>query len=318
MSQFCTSCGSALTEGSAFCTACGARQPSGAPRAMPAPGPAPAAAQAPSPQRGSPVIKILAAVFGVIALGTVIVMGNCFYIAYRLKNTAKQYSAVLNEARTPSQPNPASGSAMPDLAGAMTRLGDSIQKPTSSLHVSFKKASSDGFTYSLEADVSPHSVTGQETDTRPQSKTGSMESGGTTVFPRNATGVGTPQWVTTAGAIELAYLNPTMNGMRDAQAGMKYVGDEQTGGYEARRYDFDLASAPASAKLPTLLAGKWLGSVASGVTGKRVMLKDYNIKGSAWLAKDDGRMVKFQYDYISMFDNGTQNVTHYEGIVTKK
>jgi hypothetical protein len=264
------------------------------------------------------VIKILAVLFGVIAFGIVIAMGSCFYIAYRLKNKAKQYSAVLNEAPSSSQTNPASGSAMPDLANAMTRLGDSIQKPTSSLHVSLKKASSEGFTYSFEADVSPNNITGQETDVSPQSRTGSTESGGTTVFPRNATGVGTPQWVTTVGAVELAYLNPTMNGMRDAQAGMKYVGDEQTGGYDARRYDFDLASAPPSAKLPTLLAGKWLGSVAGGVTGKHVTLKDYNVKGSAWLAKDDGRMVKFQYDYISMFDNGTQNVTHYEGMVTKE
>ncbi|HUI43616.1 MAG TPA: zinc ribbon domain-containing protein, partial [Terriglobia bacterium] len=286
MAQFCTSCGKAIAEGSPFCTACGAPQASAAPTATPSPGPIPVA-PAPARPRGSPVVKIVLAVVGVIALGMVVVMGSCFFIAYRLRNKAKQFSAALNEVPSSSQPSTAPANGMPDLAGAMSKLGDSIQQPASPMHVSFKKSTSDGFSYALEADVSPNSITGQETDVSPKSGTGSEASGGTAVFPRNATGAGTPEWTSTAGAIELAYLNSTMNGMRDAQAGIKSAGDEQTGGYDARRYDFDLASAPANAKLPTLLAGKWLGAVASGVTGKRVTLKDYNVKGSAWLAKDD-------------------------------
>ena len=322
MSQFCTTCGKPITEGAAFCTACGARQSSVAAPATPAPGPSPAAAasttpQATSPKKGSPVVKIVVIVFGVIALFTVIAMGSCFYIAYRLRNKAKELGMLANSSSP--RGNTTAGNGLPDLADAMDMLGDSIKKPTSSFHISLKETNSDGTSASVEADVSPDSIKGQHTSTSPKSHLGGMDVGGTKAFPIDATGPGTPQWVDTVGEIELPYFNTTMNGMRDAAAAAKYVGEEQVGGYEARRYDFDLANAPAGTKTPTLLAGKWLGGVMKGAMGgKGATLKDYNVKGSAWLAKDDGRMVKFQYDYISIFDDGTQSVTHYEGIVTKK
>lgn len=47
-------------------------------------------------------------------------------------------------------------------------------------------------------------------------------------------------------------------------------------------------------------------------------LKDYNVQGSGWIAKEDGRMVKFQYDSIMLFSDGENDVTHFEGLVTKK
>ena len=46
--------------------------------------------------------------------------------------------------------------------------------------------------------------------------------------------------------------------------------------------------------------------------------KDYNVKGSAWIAKDDGRMVKFSFDNIYTFSDGKTDSTHFEGTVTKK
>lgn len=322
MSQFCGTCGKPLKEGSAFCPACGARQPSAAPPPIPARSALPTAApsatpQAPASKKGSPLIKIVVAVLGVLALLTVVAMGSCFYIAYRIKKRAQQYAAVLNAGSSSSQPNATAGNGLPSLAQSMSKLGDSIQKPTTSFHVSFKKSGSDGSTYSLEEDVSPSSLTGQETDVSPKTKLGNEEVGGTNVFPRNAT-AGSPDWQMTVSSIELSYLNPMSNGIRDAQAGVKYVGKEQAGGYDASRYDFDLASVPASEKLANVMASRWLGGMVKQATGKGALLKDFNVKGSAWLAPDDGRMVKFQYDYISMFDDGTQNVTHYEGIVTQK
>jgi hypothetical protein len=42
------------------------------------------------------------------------------------------------------------------------------------------------------------------------------------------------------------------------------------------------------------------------------------VKGSTWLAKDDGPVLKFNYDYITMFSDGSQDISHHEGIVTKK
>ena len=37
-----------------------------------------------------------------------------------------------------------------------------------------------------------------------------------------------------------------------------------------------------------------------------------------WVAKDVGRMVEFNYDYITLFTDGSQRISHHEGIVTKK
>ena len=42
------------------------------------------------------------------------------------------------------------------------------------------------------------------------------------------------------------------------------------------------------------------------------------MKGSAWIAKADGRMVKFAFDDIYTFSNGKIDSTHFEGMITKK
>jgi zinc-ribbon domain len=305
MSRFCTSCGKPVTEGVGFCPACGARQSGPAPTASPGPAP-------PAPAKGSPVVKIVAIVVGIIALITVVGIGSCVFIAYRFRHKAEQYTAAIKEAAPAATNTYNSPTGMPYLPDAMDKLGDSIQKPTASFHLSFKKSDSDGTSYSLEEDVTPSGMTGQETQVFPKT---SMDPGGTKVFPRNAA-AGTHDWVMTANAIQLAYLNPM--DIRDAQSTVKYIADEQVGGYDVRRYDFDLSQAPASEKAGTLLAGKWLGGTVNRVTGGKAVIKDYNVKGSAWLAKDDGRMVKFSFDYITMFTDGSQKISHHEGIVTRK
>jgi NADPH-dependent 2,4-dienoyl-CoA reductase/sulfur reductase-like enzyme len=100
---------------------------------------------------------------------------------------------------------------------------------------------------------------------------------------------------------------------------VKYVADEQVGGYDARRYDFDLSQLPAINRAGTVLGGRLLGGMVNNSTGgKQAVMKDYNVKGSVWLAKDDGRMVKFVYDYITTYSDGTQKTSHHEGLVSKK
>jgi len=319
MSQFCTSCGTPIVEGAGFCTACGARQPGPAPAASPVP-PRSAAASAapgtPAPTKGSPVIKFIAVALGIIALITVAAFGSCVFVAYRIKHKAERYTAAMKTSFPETTTRTASASGMPSLPEAMDKMGAVILKPTSSFHLSFKKVSSDGTSYSLEEDVTPGSLTGQETQVAPKTRMENMEVGGTQVFPRNAT-AGTHDWQMTVSAIEMAYLNGM--DIRDAQPGMKYIGEEEAGGYDARRYDFDLANVPVSERAGTLLGAKWLGSVVNGATGQKgATLQDFNIKGSAWIAKDDGRMVRFQYDNISMFSDGSQKILHHEGIVTKK
>ncbi len=304
MNQFCTSCGKPIAEGAGFCTMCGARQSAGNPSASLGPTP---------PAKGSPVLKIVAIAAGAIALIMVVGLGSCIFIAYRFGHKAEQYTEAIKEAAPAATTGYRSATGMPYLPDAMTKMGDVILKPTSAFHLSFRKANSDGTSYSLEEDVTPSAMTGQETQVMPKTQT---DPGGTRVFARNAT-AGTHEWIMTANAIQLAYLNPM--DIRDAQDSVKYVANEQVGGYDARRYDFDLAQLPASAKAGTVMAGKWLGGVVNGATGGgHAVMKDYNVKGSVWIAKDDGRMVKFSYDYTTIYSDGSQKSTHYEGLVTRK
>jgi hypothetical protein len=193
-----------------------------------------------------------------------------------------------------------------DLQAAMDKLEESIHKPSVPFHASFKKSDSDGFTYECEADISPAGITGQQIDSNPVTKVGDD------VFPANTrtrqlngTPYGSPNFQTAYGGISMAYLNGHIG---DAQAGVKYVGDEQTGGYDARHYDFDLTGVDATIKR-AMTIGNSMGMRQT---------KDYNMKGSAWIAKDDGRMVKFSLDNIFTFADGKTSDTHFEGLVTKK
>jgi len=193
-----------------------------------------------------------------------------------------------------------------DLQVAMDKLEESIHKPSAPFHASFKKSDSDGFSYECEADISPAGITGQQIDSNPATKVGDD------VFPANTrtrqlngTPYGSPNFQTAYGGISMAYLNGHIG---DAQAGVKYLGDEQTGGYDARHYDFDLTGVNA-----TIKRAMTMGNLA----GLR-QTKDYNMKGSAWIAKDDGRMVKFSLDNIYTFSDGKTSDTHFEGMITKK
>ena len=193
-----------------------------------------------------------------------------------------------------------------DLQAAMDKLEASIHKPSAAFHASFKKTTSEGFLYECEADVSPRGITGQQTDSNPATKVGDD------VFPANTrtrqlngTPYGSPNWQAAYGGISMAYLN---GHIRDAQPGVKYIGDEQTGGYDVRHYDFDLTGVNADIKKAMEL-GNSLGMRQT---------KDYNVKGSAWIAKDDGRMVKFSFDNIFTFGDGKIDSTHFEGTITKQ
>lgn len=208
-----------------------------------------------------------------------------------------------SSSRPPATTAPASDSS--DLQAAMDKLQESIHKPSIAFHGSFKKSTSDGFSYECEADISSNGIAGQQTDNNPATKIGDD------VFPANTrtrqlngTPFGTPNWAAAYGGISMTYLNGHIG---DAQPGVKYVGDEQTGGYDARHYDFDLTGVEADIK-KAMVVGNALGMRQT---------KDYNVKGSAWIAKDDNRMVKFSFDNIYTFSDGKIDSTHYEGAIKK-
>jgi len=100
MAKFCTKCGSPLSEEIQFCTNCGApvaasppaptaAPPSAPPVVGPAVSAAPAAAAAaPAAKAGSPILKIVLIVVGVLILLTALGIGSCVYVAYRLRQRA--------------------------------------------------------------------------------------------------------------------------------------------------------------------------------------------------------------------------------------
>jgi hypothetical protein len=84
MARFCTSCGSPMEESLKFCPNCGAQV--GAP-AAPAPAAAPAAgvAATPAAKAGSPLLKIVLIVVGIVVFLGVVGMVTCGYFAYKAK-----------------------------------------------------------------------------------------------------------------------------------------------------------------------------------------------------------------------------------------
>ncbi len=109
MAGFCTNCGSSLDEGAAFCGSCGTPiEPSGAPAPPPVPVSAPprppanvttapraaqtppAAATPPPAKSGNVFLKVVTFVLAFFALVTVVGIGSCLYIGYRVKQKAEQ------------------------------------------------------------------------------------------------------------------------------------------------------------------------------------------------------------------------------------
>jgi hypothetical protein len=96
MAAFCVSCGAPLAEGARFCPKCGAAvpdqpaTPSGGFQNVPASTPAPVA---PAPGGGSnTALKVIFGILGVFVFVGLLALGSCFYIGYRVKQRASQFS----------------------------------------------------------------------------------------------------------------------------------------------------------------------------------------------------------------------------------
>ncbi len=92
MPAFCTKCGSPVEGSLKFCPKCGNAMAAAAPAAgsqpqAAAPAPSPAAA----PTKGSPVLKIILAIAGVLVLIMVIAIAGIVYVGYRVKKKADEF-----------------------------------------------------------------------------------------------------------------------------------------------------------------------------------------------------------------------------------
>jgi hypothetical protein len=106
MAGFCGNCGSPVAAGVRFCSKCGAAMPgpfvepgiaAGAPVSMGAPiSPQPAASQG-----SNTVVKVILIVLAFIMFLMLLAAGSCFYVAYRVKKKAHEFSQELGADATP-------------------------------------------------------------------------------------------------------------------------------------------------------------------------------------------------------------------------
>lgn len=114
MAAFCGNCGARVQAGAKFCESCGAAVSSQPVRATPAaptaiPTTTPAATPVPSSVSAAPVpsqgsstaLKVILAVLGFFALMAMLVVGSCFYIGYRVKQRAHEFSQSLGANTAP-------------------------------------------------------------------------------------------------------------------------------------------------------------------------------------------------------------------------
>ncbi|HVO80358.1 MAG TPA: zinc ribbon domain-containing protein [Terriglobales bacterium] len=90
MAGFCVSCGAPLAEGVKFCSKCGATVQT-APAAVSAAPSTPAPA-APASGGSSTAVKIIIGLLAVFVFLSLLVAGSCFYVAYRVKKKAHEFS----------------------------------------------------------------------------------------------------------------------------------------------------------------------------------------------------------------------------------
>src|SRR5690348_6806669 len=91
MGAFCVKCGGKLDPGVKFCAQCGQTVAPGAPAPVAQPG-TPVPATAAPAKSGGGAAKIIFALLGVLAFFVLAAAGSCFYIGYRVRKGAQQFS----------------------------------------------------------------------------------------------------------------------------------------------------------------------------------------------------------------------------------
>jgi hypothetical protein len=99
MGAFCVQCGGKLDAGAKFCAQCGQTV------AGPAQPAAAAAPPAPAAKGGGSAAKIIFALLGVFAFFVLAAAGSCFYIGYRVRKRAQEFSQTYNLNAKPYQGN---------------------------------------------------------------------------------------------------------------------------------------------------------------------------------------------------------------------
>lgn len=92
-------------------------------------------------------------------------------------------------------------------------------------------------------------------------------------------------------------------GLFIAKPNVKQVGTENVGGFDTIKYSVDTDGQSQLDKMALTLAGG---------------LKDYTIKGNAWVDSKQQCIIRYSIDYEEVQKNGTERKTHYEGNTTRQ
>jgi len=92
-------------------------------------------------------------------------------------------------------------------------------------------------------------------------------------------------------------------GLFIAKPNVTQVGSESVAGFDAIKYSVDTDGQSQLDKMPLTMAGG---------------LKDYTIKGSAWVDSNKQCILQYNIDYQEVTKNGTERKTHYEGHTTRQ
>jgi hypothetical protein len=129
MAGFCVQCGNPVAPGVKFCSKCGAAI-AGAPAVSP-PGPAapnapvtPVSAAPPASQGSSTLLKVILIVVAVFVFLMLLVAGSCFYVAYRVKKKAHEFSRQMG-----SEAPPYTGSRQPCAMLSAAEAGRILGQP---------------------------------------------------------------------------------------------------------------------------------------------------------------------------------------------
>lgn len=235
----------------------------------------------------------------VVAMVTVLTASSCQQI---VRTSTQQTSSPAEHAaaQTPG--------LLPSLGDAQNKLEDVITQPSTTFRLRYSKSVSGGYSFWYDVEVSPTGIQGKEKLVRSQASA-SPDAGKTAeVRELNGTPIGSNSWRFIANDL----LTSFGSDLQYAEPGLRYVGEESKGGFETRRYDFDLAHVPVADKTTPIHAGLVDKSSRSEEP------KYHSLKGTAWIAKEDGRLVNVRYDHITTFADGTRVSIHYDLSITRE
>lgn len=175
--------------------------------------------------------------------------------------------------------------------GASVCLQQMIKNPTGPFHLSFMERSSDRDASSVEADVTPAAIDFTKHETM---------AGQTSTTTKHLARAQVSEMDIDFGVMGPV---PWHGELVAAQDATKPADAERVNGYNTMKYAIDTANEPAAQKAAFLAL---------------MAVKDYKIAGSAWVATDNGCLVKYAIVLEQDGKDGNVKRTHFEGNVTKK